>query len=367
MFEIDEKTAPLLKFYEDMGFKPEIIDSKKIFKSFKSVDEELVSLFDGVGLRDISDSGILELTGSDVLDFLNRITTNYLKDLTKESIVKTIFTSEKGRIIDVVTIMNFEDHQLLICSGAFEHKIRSWIEKYIIMDDVKVSNSNSKYALLEVLGPQSDSFMTLVCGNLVNEVEMNKFKAVRAEGVMFFLARLKDKAGHTKFWILSDPENAVKLVDYMVTNKGIFNFNLIGSDSFDRYRILQGIPSAPNELSDQYNPHEANLIELISFTKGCYIGQEVIARLDSYSKVQKYLKGISFHEPVEENGQLNLFDESNNDAGIITSIGYLPKSGRYIGLGYVRKPLHNGGTILTAKNGNGKSIKVTVENLPFKR
>lgn len=367
MIDIDTKTNPLIQYYENLGFKSEIFENKKIFKVFSSAAEELNSLYNGVGLRNISNLGILELSGKDVLDYLHRISTNSLKNISKESVEQTIFTSEKGKIIDIATIMNFEDHQLLICSEAHKNRVKSWIEKYIIMDDVKVNDPNGNYALLEVLGPQSDSFMTLVCGNVINEIELNKFKSVRSEGIMFFLSKLRSSNGHFKFWLLTDPENAVKLVDYMINNKGIFDFNLIGEDAFNSFRISQGIPVAPNELNDQYNPHEANAISLVNFTKGCYIGQEVIARLETYDKVQKYLKGISFNEPINEAGEYNLFDAEENEAGKVTSIAYSHKCGKYIGLAYLRKAYLQEGTFLIAKNGNGKDIPVTVKNIPFRK
>ncbi len=367
MIGIDTTTSPLLRYYESSGFKSEIIGNKKIFKTFSSTTDELNSLLSGVGLRDISGTGILELTGKDVLDYLHRITSNSLKGMPRETLEQTIFTSEKGRIIDIATIMNFEDHQLLICSGAHQHKVKSWIEKYVIMDDVKINEPNGNYALLEVLGPQADSFMTLVCGNMVNEIAVNKFKSVRSEGIMFFLSRLRGNNGNSKFWLLTDPETAVKLIDYMLSNKGIFDFNLIGEDAYNSYRISQGIPIAPNELNDEFNPHEANAVGLINFTKGCYIGQEVIARLETYDKVQRYLKGVTFNEPVQEFEQYNLFDESDNDAGKVTSIAYSSRCGKYIGLAYIRKNYLQEGTGLIAKNSNGKNISVTVRNIPFKK
>ena len=90
-----------------------------------------------MGLRDISHCGIIEIKGNDSLDFLHRITTNSIIDLPKEGIVNTVFTSEKGKIIDYTTVINFEDYQLLVGSPENQNKVYSWIDKYIIMDDVK--------------------------------------------------------------------------------------------------------------------------------------------------------------------------------------------------------------------------------------
>ena len=367
MFENEIKNNVLHSYFERLGYQPEVINGNKKFRIFDSYEDELDSLNNGVGLRDISDSSIFELSGRDTLDYLHRITTNSLKDLRKDNLARTIFTTEKGRIIDTATIMNFEDYQLLICSNVFKDKVKSWIEKYIIMDDVKVMDTKGKYSLLEIIGPQSESFIMLVCGGAVNQVEDNKFKSIMAEGILFYLARIVDMAGHQKFWILCSPENSTKLVDYMLNNKGIFDFNLVGEDAYNCYRITKGIPAAPGELNDQFNPHEANLLDLVSSTKGCYIGQEVIARLETYDKVQKHLKGISFNEPVNNNHQFNLFDENGNEAGVITSTGFSLKCGKHIGLAYVRKSAAENGNILFAKDGNGHNYKATVENLPFRR
>ncbi|MDR3626663.1 MAG: glycine cleavage T C-terminal barrel domain-containing protein [Ignavibacteriaceae bacterium] len=367
MSDTELKIEPLLQYFENSGFVPEVIEGKKIFKHFNSKEDEINSLTDGVGLRDLSGNNILVLEGKDVLDFLHRISTNSLKNVQANSISRTILTTEKGRIIDTVSIISFDDRHLLICSRAHGSKVKRWIEKYIITDDVSMNGPSDKYALLEVLGPQADSFMTLICGNSVNDIELNKFKSVSSEGVLFYMARLKDRIGKTKFWLWLNPENSAKLVDFMLKNKGIFNFNLIGDDAYNCYRINKGIPAAPNEINDLYNPHEANLTDLVSFTKGCYIGQEVIARLDTYDKVQKHLTGVSFTEPVDEHVQYNLSDNSGHEAGMVTSVVYSERSGKYIGLAYIRNTYLQEGTELTAKDSNGKSIKVIVESLPFRK
>ncbi len=367
MFENEIRNNVLHSYFERLGYKPEETSGSKKFKIFDSSEDELNSLNNGVGLRDISDSGIFELTGKDVLDYLHRISTNSLKDLGKDSVAETIFTTEKGRIIDTATILNFEDHQLLICSNAFKDKVKSWIDKYIIMDDVKISDTKGKYSLLELIGPQAESFMMLVCGSAVSQVEANKFKSIMGEGIVFNLIRKVDKSGSQKFWILSSPENSIKLVDFLLNNKGIYDFNLVGEDAYNCYRIMKGIPSAPSELNDQFNPHEANLLDLVSNSKGCYIGQEVIARLETYDKVQKHLKGISFNEPVSRNGQMNLFDKSGNEAGVVTSTGYFLKCGKHVGLAYIKKSFAENGNELVVKDSSGKEYPITVENLPFRK
>ncbi len=363
MFDVEIRHNSLLEFLESAGYSPDIVDGNKKFNIFTSIQSELSSLNMGVGLRDISNSGIIELRGNDVLDFLHRITTNSVKDLQKESLVGTIFTTEKGRIIDTATILSFEDHQLLICSQANKEKVLSWINKYVITDDVHINNSSESYIFLEMIGPQSDSFLTLVCGNAVNEIKLNNFKLVRTEGLIFIVAKLKETNGNDKYWILADIRNGIQLIQYMISHAGPFDFNLVGEDAYNIYRTAKGIPAAPNELNDQFNPHEAGLLNLVSSTKGCYIGQEVIARLETYDKVQKHLKRITFQDPVDEKGNYALVDQEGNDAGIITSIAYSPKSNKYYGLAYVRKAYWTADKILFAANQSADKVPVTISNI----
>ncbi len=362
MFDIELKPNSLSVYFENAGYSAEIINGKKRFRLFSSVENEYNSILKGVGLRDLSSSGIVEFHGKDVLDFLHRITSNSLKDLPKGMLAHTIFTTEKGRIIDAATILNFEDHQLLLCSDENKEKVVSWIRKYIITDDVNLNYGSDNYVFIEMLGPQAHSFLMLVCGNAVNDIKLNEFKTIRAEGLIFILAKLKAANGNEKFWILADAANGIELTKFMIEHVGPFDFNLIGDDAYKLYKISSLIPSAPGELNDQYNPHEAGILDFVSFTKGCYIGQEVIARLDTYDKVQKYLRKINFDKQVNADEKYFLYDENSNEAGTITSIAFLPRLNKSIALAYIKRAFAAEGQILTAKNESGNTAKVTVEN-----
>lgn len=364
MFEMNNANTDLMSYFESLGYKTEHLNGSKTIPQFTSPEDECSSLNDGVGLKYLNSFGIIELKGNDSLDFLHRITTNSLNDIKKEEVRKTIFTNEKGRMLGVASVFNFESYLLLITANSSKQKLLSWINKYIIGDDVKVSDASHRFNIIELLGPQSNSFITLVCGDAANELNDNTFKVVNADGILFFLSKLKDLNGNIKYWILADDDNGKKLIDYMIANKGPFNFNFIGDVTFDIHRIESGIPADPNELNDLFNPHEAKLIELVDFKKGCYIGQEVIARLDSYDKVQKHLMGVVFPESIETNERFTLLDDEQQEAGIVTSIGYSLRMKKYIALAYIKKQYAECGTKLTAKNEN-KNLEVIVKDLPF--
>jgi folate-binding protein YgfZ len=360
----DEKNLQLIEYLESLGFSSFPIDGYRVINNYSYLEEELASLCSGVALRNISHQGIIELKGKDVLDLVHRIGTNSIKDLPKEGVKNTIFTSEKGRFIGVTTLMNFENYQLLVCDRINKMKMMSWIRKYVISDDVDVNDANAKYNLLELSGPQSESFATLVCGNVADEMQTNTFKIMHTENILFFLIKLQGERGKNKFWFLADFENSKRLINYMKENKGVYNFNLVGEEAYNIYRIEQGIPVAPNEINDEYTPLEAGLIDLIDFKKGCYIGQEVIARLDSYDKVQKKLVGVKFSDEFELNNGHLILEDNDVAVGTVTSYVFSPKLKAKIGLAYIRNSHSTPGTQLTFKL-PGNTIKAEVQTLPF--
>ena len=366
MFETSNSSSDMMSFFVSLGAKNEMLGDISYIKNFSSLEDEMYSYNNGVALKFMNTSSIIELKGTDSLDFLHRISTNSMKNLNKEEVKKTIFTSEKGRIIGVSTIMNFESYILLVTGIQSKQKVMSWINKYIIGDDVKLSDASHRFNLFEVIGPQTESFLSLFIGDTINSVSDNSFKVVNADGVLFFLAKLKDEKGICKYWILAEQENGKKLISNMIENKGPFDFNLVGEDANKVYKIENGIPSDPNELNDNFNPHEARIIDLVDFKKGCYIGQEVIARLDTYDKVQKHLVGLCFSEAIGNDDNFSLLDDQKNEIGLVTSIAYSPKIKKNIALGYIKRSLAVQGTKVIAKNGT-KSMEVTVHELPFNK
>lgn len=366
MFDNTMIPNELLTYFESKGYNVDRNNGTAVIKSFSRPEDEIFSLYNGVGLRHLHSASIIELRGQDSADFLHRITTNGLKDLTKEQIRKTIFTTEKGRIIDVVSVLNFESHLILVGDLSNKVKVMSWINRYVISDDVKQSDANHRFNILEFSGPQADSFMTWVCGSSVSDIPVDSFKVMNVEGILFFLAKMKDERGFKKFWALTDNSHTIRLLNYVLENTGPFDFSLIGEEAYNSFRIEQGIPAAPNEICDLFNPHELNLSELIDTKKGCYIGQEVLARLETYDKVQKKLTGLTFESSVELNNETQLVDSENQSAGFVTSFINSVKLKKPIGLAVVKKNYLNEDSTLFVVNGNSKT-EARITSLPFKK
>jgi len=145
----------------------------------------------------------------------------------------------------------------------------------------------------------------------------------------------------------------------------VFNFNMAGEKAYNIYRIENGVPSAPNELNDEFNPLEAGLDDLIDFNKGCYIGQEVIARLQTYNKVQKKLVGLKFSDPLEFNNGHFVLEDNGEEVGKLTSYTFSQKMMAPIGLAYIRNSHLSPGTQILIKLSDKKIINAEVHPLPF--
>ncbi|MCB0748516.1 MAG: hypothetical protein KDC90_13730, partial [Ignavibacteriae bacterium] len=211
-----------------------------------------------------------------------------------------------------------------------------WIDKYVITEDVKIENYTNKFLILDIIGPQAESYLTLICGKDVDELTDNKLHKVFIEETPAHLLKKKALSGESLYWLVSEVENSEILLDYLLSHKSVFDLEMIGEDSFDRYRVINKVLKFGKEISDNYNPHEANLLDDVSFKKGCYIGQEVIARLDTYDKVQKYLKRF-----VINNNDLilpaELFSTEKELVTIITTLTKNHENNEFEGLGYFKK------------------------------
>jgi tRNA-modifying protein YgfZ len=225
----------------------------------------------------------IKISGNDAVDFLQRISTNDFSGFKQGETRKTLLITDKGRVIDAVWISHRGEFLNLFCSSDMADDVISWLDKFIIMEDI---------TLEKVSGHKID----LYSGS--------------TESTDYF--------GMPASFAVDEPMRE--------------GFQPITQKEFERLRILNGIPKAKKELVRDFNPLELNLWDFISFTKGCYIGQEVIARLETYKKVQRSLCSFQCMSSVTENTVLL---DSGSEVGKITS-ALSNASGKTIGLAVIR-------------------------------
>lgn len=328
---------------------------------YSSVDEELSAMHTGLGCRDISKHFSLSLSGADTLDFLHRITTNSINDLQPGGVRSTIFTNEKGRILDSVQLFHLQNSIRVLGHNGTGKVIKFWLKKFIITDDVTVSDTSPLEGALQLFGPQTDAFLILLLGAELKEMRKGIIHSItRPEGEIHYYYGGKAAEGEGVMLFGSIPVlQSIISAAISFSGDGLIDFRMVGERAYDEYRMERGI-AGHAELNDRFNPHEALLTDTVDFSKGCYIGQEVIARLETYNKVQKVLRSFILRESLPEHCLPLLYDEEENEIGIITSNIFSRRFNAEIGLGYVNRNFAMPGTRISAQF-NGLSIPVTVK------
>ena len=296
--------------------------------------------------------GIIQAEGQEVLDLIHRLSTNSFLNLQAQIGKQTVLTNEKGRIIDVITVINRVDHSLILTAHGNEQQVISWLKKYIIMENIRFTIMTNHLEMVTIHGSESLDFVSQFIGGDVLTLPMHSALS-KSDDTTFAIRSMP--IHELQFLIIDQNDNG--LLDYFSRQNEIPE--LLSYD-WNRERILAGQGIFSHEWSDAYNPLEAGLLHLIDFKKGCYIGQEVIARLDSYNKVHKRLMGISSQSHFEEHDPIYV---DNEQIGVITSTCSL--EGTTIALGYVRSEHSYDQTVIQIQH-QGKSVDAVVHILPMR-
>lgn len=306
--------------------------------SYSSVEEEYNSFYNSASVFDASHSSIFYVTGNDAIEFLHRISTNDLLNLSDYSTIQTLLLNEKGRLIDRLKLYKFPEYLILIGSPDNEEKINRWIERYAVMDDIKVKQVSGNYLYLKTIGAKNDIFFTLLFGDQLKNLEDKKIYKYVGQDFQCWVVKDEILPQHTGYEVFCDEKNQENLLKYIHSNLEFFKIQFMGIDAFEKIRIEFGEPIFPNEINDAFNPYEINLIKYVSFTKGCYIGQEVIARLDTYDKVKFEFNAFQLERDYNFEDKI-VYKKDGTPAGELTSKTYSLKLKTFVALGILSKKL----------------------------
>ena len=316
-------------------------------------EDEYRALTSGVAILDRSDVGMLVVTGDDALDLLNRLSTNELVTLEVGAGAATVLTTNKGRIVDLLQVHRQEDSLVVFTSPGNQQRVAEWIDFYTFVEDVAVEDLTQSMAMLSLIGLDSTEFLNGLTDGRASSLATFGRLSAQVSGVSAEVYR-NDFPGTPSFDIVVGAEDGERLYA-LLTYRGAIP---VSAASVEAVRVQRGIPAFGKELTEDYNPHEANLVHQVSFSKGCYIGQEVIARLQTYRKVSKYLVGLRWEGEGPASGSFLAHD--GRRMGIVTSVARLPHTGANVGLGYVRKQFADDGKAVVDEAGHEIRIKVLV-------
>ncbi len=285
----------------------------------------------GVVLADLSSRGLLRIGGKDALDLLHRLTTNDVKGLRPGQGAAAVFTTAKGRILDLVVLLRPDDRLLCLAGEGRAKAVATWIERYTFREEVEVEDLGASHAILGIYGTKSAEAVASIFGAEAAARPRHHPSIVRLAEAEAILVRTDPLAGGG-FLLVAGKACMPAMRERIAAAAGGAG---TGEDVLEILRIEAGVPKHGWELTEEHNPWEARLDEAISLNKGCYVGQEIIARLNTYNKVSKRLVRLRMSgPPAPAAGTALTF--GGEEVGRLTSVAAVPGEGTVAALGYVR-------------------------------
>ena len=293
-----------------------------------------------IGLREqaarinLSARGRIRANGEDRARLLHAMTTNNIQALQPGQGCYTFFLNAQGRILADAVIWGFEDHLLIDTEPEQRSKILEHLDRYIIADDVTLEDITDQTGAILIGGPEAESTLKQMGAPIPdgtwshltwNEVEIQRVPA----GFM-----------------LVGPRNAIPPLG---------NLTEATEEDARTVRIEQGRPRYGEEITERYLVQEVALLDAVSFTKGCYLGQEIVERVRSRGQVHRLLRAIEIdaENPPAPGEKLSA---NGAEAGEIVSAAYSPALEKIVALAYVRTPSADPATTLTLDGFNARVV-----------
>jgi aminomethyltransferase len=286
-------------------------------------------------LRDLSSRARFRLTGEDRVRFLHSMLTNDVEALAPGTGLRAAMLTVKGKTLCELQLWSLPDAFLMELDGARRQAIFDVLNKHIVMDDVEVADLTAETREWGVYGPEAAAALG------VGDLQPWGMRDVN--GVNISAVRELDMPGFHLFGE-KPPEGRV-----------------IGDDEWEILRVEAGRPKWGAELDEDRLILEANLDDAVSLTKGCYLGQEVVARATARGHINRMLKGLRLDGEGTAPRGAKLSAPGRDDAGHVTSSVISPRFGA-IALAYVHRSVWDDGTELTLDGGR----KARVASLPFR-
>jgi folate-binding protein YgfZ len=358
---------PLHQFHAALNGSFAEVNGMEVVAHYGNPLSEHTALRTSAGVLDLSFRSRLCVTGSDRLRFLNGQVTNNVKALKIGEGCYAALVTAKGKLQTDLNVYCLADEFLLDFEPGLAAAIQQRLEKYVIADDVQIFDVGSNYGLLSVQGPKATEIVNQLTGGLaLPEKPMGSISiADPARGEIYCMNQ--PRTGTTPGFDLFVPVSELSTVaEKLMLAASQPEGRACGWQALEMVRIEAGIPRFGLDMDATNLPPEAGIEgRAVSYSKGCYIGQEVIARIRTYGQVAKSLRGLVLPDNLPGLPQRGdkLFHHEK-EAGYITSALGSPALKRNIALGYVRREHAEPGTDLILRTAE-QEYPVKIVTLPF--
>lgn len=320
--------------------------------SLDDLRQELEALRSGCGVFDPRWRAQMTAAGKDRVRWLHNMVTNNVRDLALDRGNYNFVLNAQGRILGDLYIFNRGEYLLLETDRSQVETLLTTLKRFIIMDKVELREAGDARAAIGVCGPKAAEILA-ACSLDVNGMAPLEVRDAQIEDAVVTIIRgPEQKPNWYELW--SDRDRAQAIQDRL-TNAGA---QPVGAEALELWRVLHGIPQYGQDIRDRDLPQETEQTQALNFTKGCYIGQEIVERIRSRGQVHRKFTGFEF----DRMPALGKHDVEGRTLAEITTAVSVPASAgeRLIGLGYIRREASAPGSELDLGG-----VKARVVELPF--
>jgi hypothetical protein len=321
-------------------------DESSIPVSFGNDATALAAAKTGVALYDRSHWGRILVGDSDRIRFLHNQTTNDFQSLQPGQGCDTVFVNSTGRTLDLVSAYVLEDAVLLLTSPQRRQFLLEWMDRFIFFaDKVDLKDITRETVAFSLIGPDSAALLeTLGARAIAHHAHHHTLLDIQGQAIRIAVGSGLVLPGYT---LIANAAQGTGLWHTLTAHGAV----PLGERGWETLRIEQGRPVPDQELTEEFNPLEAGLWHTISLNKGCYIGQETIARLHTYRGVKQQLWGVRLDAAAAPGTVVTVGEEK---VGKLTSC--TPVDTGFWGLAYIRTKAVEPGLSVTVGEASGKLV-----------
>jgi folate-binding protein YgfZ len=351
-------TLALHEFHQGLGARFTEVNGSEAVNDYGDAPAEHAAVCGAAGAFDLSFRGRICLTGADRTRFLNGQVTNNVKDLRAGEGCYAALVTAKGKLQSDLNIYCLPNELLLDFEPGLTETIIQRLEKYVIADDVQMTDVGPLYGLLSVQGPKAEEAVRSLALPGDIPAKPMSFNTINdgTLGEIYLMNRPRTGSGGFDLFVPVASLGAV--MDKLIAAAKQAGGRACGWQAMEMARIEAGIPRFGVDMDESNLAPETGIeSRAISYTKGCYIGQEVIARIRTYGNVAKALRRLRLADDLKELPKKgDKLYRDGKEAGYITSAVASPALKANIALGYVRKEANQAGTELILRKADGESV-----------
>jgi aminomethyltransferase len=358
------KQSRLHERHSSLGARWKEITGWQVPAHYGDVLDEYRAVRRAAGIADLSYRGRCRVTGEDRVKWLQSIISNDLLSLTSGLGIYSSLLTHKGKMLTYFRILLLADAVMLDDVGDIGESTFQSLRKFLLYGtQAKLHNCMESWGSLLLSGPQAPAVIRSAWALDVGDLKPLAFLVQELSDGPAIILR-SEETGEFDLEILLAAEALPAVWDHLWRAGQGFGLTPLGADARDILRLEAGLPLAGADLTEEIVPPEANLEgKAFSLTKGCYPGQEVVARMDTYGSVRRRLVGLKLDGPAVPSKGAKLFS-GEREVGWVSSAALSPLVGCPIAFGFPLRDFATSGTELTVEV-NGQRIHATVHPLPF--